>query len=477
MEQGRGRGSRWQRQTLSFSLLVLFMPLAALGISEALPNPPALRSQVEFWKAIFARYRTTQVVVHDSENLDRIYSVLDFSAEKENLAGDLLPAYIQIRVDQEKDRIRGLLLRLHQNGGRAEPWSAEQAKLAKLFEADPDPAKFLAAADPTRIRAQRGLREKFQEGVRISRRYLPEMERIFRAEGVPVEITRLPLVESTFNVRAYSKAGAAGIWQFIPATAKLFLRIDEQIDERREPIAATRAAAAFLRRNYERLGTWPLAITAYNHGPVGVQRAVEALGTRDIVEIVRRYRGPKFGFASRNFYAEFLAAVEVDRDYRQHFGELAFARPVAAREVVLREPVPFAALAQAARMPAEELAEWNLALTPTVVSGKLPVPAGYELKLPPHRAAEFETRYAAWRAQRRAAAQLAQAKPRAKRGVAGSARAAEVAARRTHRVQRGQTLLSIARHYGTTVEKLQRKNRLRPGSPLRAGQVLVIPEG
>jgi len=464
-----------------FLLLIIgalcILPLArCVAHAEALPNPPGLRKQVEFWKKIFAHVSVYEVVVHDVWELDRVYATLDFSSARDELGGDILPAFSQIRVDQEKDRIRSLLLRLHEQGGRPQPWNEEEQRIARLFASDPNPQKFLLAADPARIRAQRGLREKFYEGLKISRRYLPEMERIFRAEGVPVEITRLPLVESAFNVRAYSKAGAAGIWQFIPSTARLFMRVDDVIDERRDPIIATRAAAAFLKRNYDQLGSWPLAITAYNHGPAGVRRAVETLGTRDIVEIVRRYRGPKFGFASRNFYAEFLAALAVDRDHQQYFGPIQFERPRESASVVLRRSAPFPALARAAGMEPTELAEWNLALTPAVVAGKLPVPRGYALQLPAPVVAGFQRRLEAWESEQQRQAVAAARQSTQRKAQREPAKVAEPV-RRKHRVRRGETLVEIARLYGTSPEKIRQKNRLKRGARLQAGQVLVIPEG
>jgi hypothetical protein len=119
------------------------------------------------------------------------------------------------------------------------------------------------------------------------------------------------MVESTFNPAAYSKAGAAGLWQFIRSTGKQYSLISRKRDDRRDPVRATEAAAHLLRSNYEALGSWPLAIVAYNHGPAGIRAASTLVGSTAIEDIVSRYNGPRFGFASKNFYAEFLAALDV----------------------------------------------------------------------------------------------------------------------------------------------------------------------
>ncbi|GBD27038.1 Membrane-bound lytic murein transglycosylase D [bacterium HR30] len=470
----------WRSGVVSLALVTMaaLLPGPAMGV---LPYPPELRPQVEFWKKVFAHYSRNQVVIHDSWQLDRVYTVLDFSADAADLDNDVLPAYVEIRVNQEKERIRSLLLNLHQNGGQAAGWSAEEQRLAALFRHDRDPDKFLRAADPKRIRAQRGLREKFLEGLRVAGRYLPAMEAIFRAEGLPVELTRLPLVESCFNVRAYSKAGAAGIWQFMPSTGRLFLRIDDAVDERRDPIESTKAAAKFLKRNYEKLGTWPLAVTAYNHGPAGVARAVEAVGSRDLVEIIRRYNGPRFGFASRNFYAELLAAIEIDREPERYFGRLERLPPWDTEVVELPQSAPFPALASMAGLSSAELAELNPALMPRVLAGQTLVPKDFRLRLPRAKRRAFEERYAVWRAGRSQQLQLARQSAEGRRPSYRQSRTARASAgakaKRKHRVQPGQTLTMIARMYGLKVNELERENRLRRGARLRAGQVLVIPEG
>src|SRR5262249_10547620 len=165
------------------------------------------------------------------------------------------------------------------------------------------------------------------QGLVRSWAYLPEIERVFADAGLPSELTLLPHVESSFENRALSKVGAAGIWQIMPATGRRYLRVSDDMDERLNIRASTMAAAQILRENYDMLGTWPLAITAYNHGANGMKQAVAAVGTTDFGVIVQRYRGPLFGFASQNFYAEFLVAVDLVKHYKQYFGDILFEAP------------------------------------------------------------------------------------------------------------------------------------------------------
>jgi membrane-bound lytic murein transglycosylase D len=418
------------------------------------PSPASLRPQVEFWKNIFAVYSKNQVVIHDSEHLDRVYTVLDY---RDELASGVSEIVVDIRrrkeTESEKARIRTLLLRLHAAGNRTDGLTKEERRIRALFDGESSRQRFARAAEAGRIRDQRGLKERFGEGISISRRYLPEMEAIFREEGVPVGLTRLPLVESCFDLTAYSKVGAAGIWQFMPATGRRYMQIGGVVDERRDPIRATRGAARYLKQNERLLGSWPLAITAYNHGEGGVLRAVRQTGTSDIGRIVREYRGPRFGFASRNFYAEFVAALEVERDHRTHFGELTFEAPVRTDEVRLGHAVAGKVAAQCAGASTVELAVLNPAVDGAVFHRNGNIPAGYVLRVPHGGAKAFEQRLAGVPASRR---------------VITPPRAA------THRVAGGQTLSHIAHRYGVSVSSLQRANRLR-GTTIRVGQVLSIP--
>jgi membrane-bound lytic murein transglycosylase D len=279
---------------------------------EDFPRPAVLEAPIRFWRAIFAGYSTDQVVVHDADDLTRIYKVLDFrAAGSSEAARDRLR---EVATKRELARVRRTLVALATDPGGGSGSDPETARIRGLFPGDVDARELRRASGAKVLRAQRGLHERFAAGLRIARKYWPAMERIFRREGLPVELVYLPLVESSFNVRAESKVGAVGIWQFMPATARHFgLRVTPRVDERRDPIASTRAAARYLRVLHQHLKSWPLAISAYNHGPGGIVRAMHSAGSTDIGDIVRRHHSARFGFASRNFYAEFLAALDAAR--------------------------------------------------------------------------------------------------------------------------------------------------------------------
>ena len=470
---------------LCLALVAIVATAAVAGAAAPeFPEPGALRSQVKFWEKIFGVYSKHQIVFHDPESLSRVYSVLDFRDRAAAGESELVLEIVEREaVARERERIRGVLLRLDARQGNTGGLDDEERKVWDLFGKDKDPQRFALAADPARIRSQRGLRERFSEGVRISRRYLAEMEEVFRREGLPPELTRLPLVESCFDIEAYSKVGAAGIWQFMPSTGRNYMAIAGVVDERRDPLRATRGAALHLKENYEALGSWPLAITAYNHGRYGMARAVRELGTDDIGKIVKRYRGPLFGFASRNFYAEFLAALHVERNYKDYFGDLQFDAPFAGDEVQLSVALGGHVAASCAEIPAAELAALNPAVDSAVFAGGGNLPRGYLLRVPQVTAGAFQQRLAQIAADARV---VAPARGRKASGRTGAARAASRtrgdadapsgSSVRTHTVTRGQTLSHIAERYRVPVGKLRNANGLRTNS-VKAGQVLKIPTG
>jgi len=283
-----------------------------------------MEASVAFWKRVYSEFSTREYILHDKEDLSIIYDVVDVV----RLFGGREPSSQEAvqAIERVKDRYVAALARLGSGRSPADPPSWEERQVLKALRCPCPPQVFAKAAE--QIRVQKGLKEEFLAGLERGRIYAPRMARIFRRYGVPEELVVLSLVESFFNPKAVSKAGAVGIWQFVKATGRRFLTITPYRDERNDPYRATEAAARLLRENYELLGNWPLAITAYNYGQVGMLRAKERVGSDRLEEIIASHEGKTFGFAVKNFYAEFLAALDL---WEAHGGDAVVAAVSAKR--------------------------------------------------------------------------------------------------------------------------------------------------
>ena len=307
------------------SLLIRFLLLAVVALLPALrpvtaranmvlspalfPKPPLLEAQVQFWKQIYTTYGVGDFVLHDRENLGVIYGVAHVGGTTNQARAEQLA---KPEIDRLRKKYGDILTRLAQ-GAAPETLGPEGVEVARLWGCPCAPETLQRAAGNMRV--QEGLRERVAEGLYRAKTLIPRIVAILHQHQLPLELAALPLVESSFNPEARSKAGAVGLWQFIRPTGKKYLTITRRRDDRRDPIRATEAAAHLLRNNYAVLGSWPLAIVAYNHGHAGIQTASVVVGSKSIEDIVTRYNGSRFGFASKNFYPEFLAALEVVRPY------------------------------------------------------------------------------------------------------------------------------------------------------------------
>jgi len=290
----------------AFFLLLLFALLsdparvnADTGRNE-FPEFPSIRKNVNFWEKIYSTYSINTAVIHDQNDVTKIYDVITL-VEKDNPNARTIN---KNRLKRIKEKYSNILLRL---AGGSPPATKDESRVASMFKGPSAPRNMRIAAES--IRAQNGLKERFYKGVIRSFAYFKRMQNILKAYGVPAELAYLPHVESSFNPKAYSKSGASGIWQFTRSTGKQYMIINRRVDQRSDPFISTRAAAKLLKKNYEALGSWPLAITAYNYGTSGMMRAVQTHD--DYVEIFKHYREGYFKFAARNFYSEFLAARKV----------------------------------------------------------------------------------------------------------------------------------------------------------------------
>lgn len=413
-------------------------------INELFPRPPELEPDVRFWERIYASVTTQGGLIHDDRHLSVVYEQIDF-------APTLDPRSRQEAVEATRAKYQRILRELADAQNR-DDLSAEQRRVLALWPADVDSATLRDAA--THVRFQLGQADRFREGLIRSGAYESHIRDVMRREGLPDELAALPHVESSFNALARSKAGAAGMWQFMPSTGGRMMRVDGLVDERLDPYKSAGAAARFLSHAHQLLGSWPLALTAYNHGAAGMARAKNALGTDDIATILRRYQSPTFGFASRNFYVSFLAALEIDRSYEKFFGAVDRQARDASRAVTLPHYVPAKALAAAANTDLETLKRLNLALLDPVWRGERFVPRGFEFRVPPSAGT-------------------------AEQVLARLSAADEYDAQRrdpVYRVARKDTLAQIAKRVGVSTGELVSINHLANERAIHKGMVLKLPE-
>ncbi len=438
------------------TLLALGTPVAAGALnSQLFPLPAKLKPNVEFWTRVYTGYDSHQVLLHDERHMNVIYGVLDFTkldASSKSAGRKSVEKREDIRA--ARNHYRTLLQDLAA-GRVSKAHPQEQERIRRMFESvSGSRSKYSSAI--SRIRTQTCLKDQFAEGIERSGVYMQAIEEVFRKRGLPLELTRLPFVESLFQWQARSSAAAGGIWQFVPSTARLYrLKMDLELDQRYDPLLATDAAARHLEDNYRSLREWPLAITAYNHGAGGMRRAVRNLGTRDMGEIATRYRSRNFGFASRNFYSEFVAAARIYENRKHYFPDTEPRPALAADKFLPERYVPIRELAKGAGTELAELKEINPALTSAVWAGHVYLPGSYPLRVPAGRGPAFEAAYAALPDARKSSHQVGY----------------------YYRVRKGDTLSRIADKFGTSTSALQRANKLRSAHRIHVGQRLLIPPG
>lgn len=418
--------------------------VACARADEPFPKPAELNADVEFWKRVYTEVDTSSGLLHDERDLGVVYEVLQFPSG--------MASSTRLRMVEERKRYyQAILKRL---ATKRENLTSEEARVRALWPKDVSSSILTQAVYD--IRFQLGQSDRFREGLQRSGAWEAYIRRAFAARGMPEDLAVLPHVESSFNPNAYSKVGAAGMWQFIPATGRRYLRIDHVVDERLDPYVATDAAVQLLALNYSVTGTWPLAITAYNHGAAGMRRAVQSLKTRDIATILRKYQSRTFGFASRNFYVSFLAAREIHENAERYFPGLKREAEQPLRTAKLPAYMPATAVAEALDIDLERLRAHNLMLMPTVWRGEKYMPAGYALRLPPGTIDPVTA------AQRIAAIPSAQ-------------RYAAQVPDTFHMVSRGDTLSGIASRYGVSLSDLMVRNQLRSAHMIRVGQRILLP--
>lgn len=417
-------------------LLSFFSTLTAHA-QELLPRPAALEPAIKFWTRVYTEVDTESGFLHDSNNLAIVYQRVDYDR----------PA-----IERQRTQIQDAL-KVLATGKRSGLSELEQHVL-NLWPSAVSSTTLATAAN--NVRFQLGQSDRFVEGLIRSGAYRDHIDSVVRAKNLPIELGALPHVESSFHPGAYSSVAAAGMWQFMRATGQRFMRIDHIVDERMDPYTATYAAMSLLEYNYRILGTWPLALTAYNHGTGGMSRAVRDTGSNKIDDIIANYKGPSFGFASRNFYPQFLAVLDVERQAQTLFGVLQLDASPQYEEFELDSFVEAQTLADALGVTLEHLRFDNPALRPVVWEGGKRIPKGFVVKVQKQQLnGSINT--------------LLARVPSSERFTIQTPDIAYV-------IQKGDSLSAIARRFKTSVAQLSSLNQISDSHRISIGQRLLLPQ-
>lgn len=318
-----------------------------------------LRGRVDFWKKIYSEISENAGLFHDPDFPEYVFGEISW----EHIQSDK-----SLSAKEKRKKIKNLIQ--YERIRLAAKWKIKNLK---------------------RIRLQTGLKERMQKALFLSGQYLPMMEDVFRKKNLPVELSRLPFVESSFNVNAQSKVGASGLWQIMPFVARPEGYIKNFYDKRNHPYYATVLAADMLSDNYRALKKWPLAISAYNHGLGGIKKMVRISNSNylpDLIESGDKTRS--WGFASENFYACFLAVLEVEKEAKSLFGEgLLKAKPLPMNRVITVKAVPKKEALKYFGGSLDNFRKYNPHLNMALLKKIKEIPSGVPLVLPKNAKTKF----------------------------------------------------------------------------------------
>lgn len=294
-------------------------------VSKQFQIPKYFEKSVAFWFGIYTQYTKKQVVIHDKSDLGLIYKVLDFNELHSSSINRFAKSKIQAQLSQEYvKRLKKALIKLSRKTKRL---SADEKFILKVIKSSKlkIPRKFSKRKRFFRklsnnLRTQTGQRDMVYAGVLRAYPYEPYIKKQFKNFNLPQELLAIPFLESSFNPSANSKVAASGAWQFMPFIGNIFFpRASKYVDYRRNPVVSSLGAMHLLKQNKQILKRWDLAVPAYNSGTKHIQRAIKQIRRKRKISkknislsmILENYKHSHLGFASKNFFSEFLALVHV----------------------------------------------------------------------------------------------------------------------------------------------------------------------
>lgn len=428
-----------------------------LQCDKIFPCPDELKPRVSFWVDVFTQYGDDTIVLHDSRNPHRVYKVIKTSAQCSRRREPR-------SIKNAKSKLRKQILQIADKRAKGiTTFSGEKKHLAELLKND-KPSEIRKAAK--RIRCQGGVADQFHEALERHDKYGPMVVKTLKQAGLPTDIQYLPFVESSYRPTAYSRVGAAGMWQIMPRTARILgLKISSTVDERLDPVLASGAAARYFLDSRKKLGDkarsiksskknslYPYVITSYNYGAAGMLRAMDKVGV-DYMDMLNKYKARGFRTAVKNFYASFLAARHVAQNADKYYPDHKVGQPLATDVVTIKTAVSTERLMTVFSVSESTLKKYNTSLMRLVWSGRRFVPKGYKLKLPksPDGRSEQVAKLNSMRAEEPKYVEY------------------------SYRVRRGDTACGIARKESVSCRELILLNNLGRRAFIRTGQILTIP--
>jgi membrane-bound lytic murein transglycosylase D len=286
-------------------------------VSDIFKISPFFYNRVNFWFMIYTQFKSSHVVIHDKDNISLIYKVLDFSSIYDQQLHSNILYILQEKLTKEKvEKLKNDLSDLAKHPERNDLEARNMYRVLiqaglTIPEEKRDRSKFFNDLR-SRVRTQTGQMNFIRDGILRSLPYQKSLKTYFKSKNLPHELLAIPFLESSFNPKAESKVGALGPWQFMPLISKYYMpKNHKQFDYRSNVGVASISAAHLLSENYRILKSWDLAVTAYNSGTKHLFKTKRELGSAKVSleDIIRHSDSENFGFASKNFYSEFLALV------------------------------------------------------------------------------------------------------------------------------------------------------------------------
>jgi membrane-bound lytic murein transglycosylase D len=363
-------------------------------ITKEFKVPSELKKRTAFWFDVYTRYGQDENIIHHVLYPWIVYDVVDTSAISNDLRLHKWTRYHRANAQLKKRRaeVSRALAALSKKTTFTK-LSGLQKKIFNALAEVKGPRKKVFREASRNLRVQLGQKDFILKGLKHSNRYLPYMEQEFTAAGLPVELTRLPFVESSFNPYAESKVGASGIWQIMPATGKAYVRVTDHLDERNSPLKASFVAIEIFKTNFRSLRDWPLAVTAYNHGAGGVKSSLRKARATNLPDLIQRLHSGNFKFASANFYTCFLAVLHAEKYQRSVFKDIEIEKesPLQLSVYELDRRMSARQLQTNLGLPREVFVEFNLDLKAAFARNAM-IPAGYKIFVPVEKRFEIDAK-------------------------------------------------------------------------------------